>query len=277
MTTLITEGLTPHNIFFRRYIHSSESIPLVLVMGYGGSLHAWPHSFVQQLSQRQEVIVFDNRGTGRSYRPNLISDFSVSNFAKDLQGLVDHLKLPKINLLGYSLGGCIALQFAYENPQRVNQLILMSTTAGGALYTSPGEDVLNRLLNPQGDSVQEMFMDTFSLCLSESNKQKYDKELIEIFQSSSEYLAPRITLTGQIKAYREFDAKAFLAKIVQQVKIIHGKDDRLTPVDNARKLADHLANAELIILDNCEHCPHIEQPSRIIGEICFDHLLPDFK
>ncbi len=277
MLAILTEGVSPQNIFFRRYRPETDSIPLVLVMGYGGSLSAWPQAFVQELSKRQDVIIFDNRGTGRSYRPNLISDFTISNFAKDLQGLLDHLKLRKINLLGYSLGGCIALQFAYENPQRVNQLILMSTTAGGALYTSPGEDVLNRLLNPQGSYTQEMFMDTFSLCLSERNVQKYEKELSEIYQSSSPHLAPRITLSGQLKAYRDFDAKSYLPKIVQRVKIIHGKNDRLTPVDNARKLADHLANAELIILDDCEHCPHIAQPSRIIGEILFDLPLPDYK
>ena len=268
MTRVITEGFTPQNIFFRRYLLKEESVPLVLVMGYGGSLDAWTHFFVEQLSKHQEVIIFDNRGTGHSYRPESISDFSISHFVSDLKGLLDHLSLSKVNLLGYSLGGSIALQFSHENAKRVNRLIIMSATAGGALYSSPGEEILNSLLNPEGSSQKEMFLSTFSLCLPKTNMQKYERELSEIFELSCENLPSKLTLSGQLKAYQEFDAQPFLAEILNPVKIIHGKNDRLTPVSNAIKLAEHIGTAELIILNDCEHCPHIEQPSRLIEEIC---------
>jgi pimeloyl-ACP methyl ester carboxylesterase len=83
--------------------------PLVLIMGYRLSSLAWPLDFVDALAERFTVVLFDNRGTGSSDKP--IFGYEVSNMARDLGALLDHLKIPRAHVLGYSMGGAIAQEF----------------------------------------------------------------------------------------------------------------------------------------------------------------------
>jgi len=80
--------------------------PLVLIMGYRLSSSAWPSSFIDGLSKRFTLILFDNRGTGLSDKPTF--GYEISNMAKDVRGLLDHLEITRANILGYSMGGAIA-------------------------------------------------------------------------------------------------------------------------------------------------------------------------
>lgn len=110
--------------------------PLVLIMGYRLSSLAWPLDFIEALAERFTVVLFDHRGTGNSEKPT--SGYEISNMAKDVGGLLDHLEIGRANVLGYSMGGAIAQEFVRQFPDRVLALALCATMCGGprAVYAS---------------------------------------------------------------------------------------------------------------------------------------------
>ena len=71
--------------------------PLVLIMGYRLSSLAWPLDFVEALAEQFTVVLFDNRGTGTSGKPTF--GYEISNMAKDVGGLLDHLAIARANVL----------------------------------------------------------------------------------------------------------------------------------------------------------------------------------
>jgi len=111
--------------------------PLVLIMGYRLSSLAWPLDFIEALAKRFTVVLFDNRGTGTSDKPT--SGYEISNMARDVSGLLDHLEIARVNVLGYSMGGAIAQEFVRQFPDRVFAVALCATMCGGprAVYASP--------------------------------------------------------------------------------------------------------------------------------------------
>src|SRR4030088_1910065 len=96
--------------------------PLVLIMGYRLNSRAWPLDFIEALAERFTVVLFDNRGTGTSDKPT--SGYEISNMARDVRALLDHLEIARANVLGYSMGGAIAQEFVRQFPDRVLGLVL---------------------------------------------------------------------------------------------------------------------------------------------------------
>jgi len=122
------------NIAFRV---QGEGPPLVLVMGYRLSSAAWPEALISALALQFSVITLDNRGTGLSDKP--VDGYAIANMALDLAGLLDELKISRTHILGYSMGGAIALEFERQFPDCVSGLVLCATMCGGprAIYAPP--------------------------------------------------------------------------------------------------------------------------------------------
>ena len=90
----------------------------------------WNPLLLEQLaSANYRVIIFENRGVGESTVGT--KEFSISQFANDTLGLLDALGISKADILGWSMGGMIAQQLAVTNPDRVDNLILYTTSCGG--------------------------------------------------------------------------------------------------------------------------------------------------
>ena len=103
-----------------------DGYPIVLIHGFGSK----KESFMAQipaLSQEFKVISFDNRGAGKSERPNM--PYTMEMFVDDIEGLMDYLEISTAHLLGLSLGGMIGLNFILKHPKRVNKLVLINTLA----------------------------------------------------------------------------------------------------------------------------------------------------
>ena len=111
--------------------------PLLLIMGYRLSSRAWPPEFIDALAKRFTLILFDNRGTGLSEKPAF--GYALSNIAKDICGLLEHLAIPRAHVLGYSMGGAVAQELACRYPERVQRLVLCATLCGGprTVYAGP--------------------------------------------------------------------------------------------------------------------------------------------
>ena len=95
--------------------------PETVVLHHGNAKNGrlW-YAWVPLLARQYRVIRLDARGFGRSTVPPEGYDWSLSGFATDLLGLLDHLELDKVHLIGETVGGTVALQFAYEHPERLH-------------------------------------------------------------------------------------------------------------------------------------------------------------
>ncbi|MFL6433616.1 MAG: alpha/beta fold hydrolase [Nitrososphaeraceae archaeon] len=103
--------------------------PLILFNGASDSMDAWDPSFLTGISSNHTVIVFDQRGIGNSTAGS--KPYTYPQLANDTAGLLDALKIPKADVMGYSLGGHIAQAFTISYPEKVNRLILVASSCGG--------------------------------------------------------------------------------------------------------------------------------------------------
>lgn len=262
-----TEAKTAGGIFFRKTFTDPELAPLVLVMGYGGSLRVWPPAFVNKLAERYTVITYDNRGTGLSIIPRDEQDYTIAKMAGDLNEVMETLSLTSCHLLGYSMGSCIALQYASTYLEKVKTLFILSGTAGGALYAKPAPELSAALARPEGQTLWDMYVSTWKLMYSPEAMQRCEAELKVIYENSKDLPTKPFVLQGHSHAFRNFDATGFLARITVPTTVLSGKDDRLMPVKNSLNLAEALPNARLVLIPGCEHAPHVQEEALVVKEI----------
>jgi 3-oxoadipate enol-lactonase len=95
--------------------------PLMMIQGWGIDITGW-ETIVEPLSKMFQVVVFDNRGTGRSEATP--GDYTIHQLADDAAALLDHLKIENAHVLGWSMGGMIAQELALAYPNKVDRLSL---------------------------------------------------------------------------------------------------------------------------------------------------------
>jgi 3-oxoadipate enol-lactonase len=100
--------------------------PLVLIVGLGTDISEW-NEIIRWLAKKYQVLAFDNRGAGRTDKPD--TPYSIDMMAHDTAGLMQTLGIEQAHILGISMGGRIALALALRYPERVNKLVLVSTSA----------------------------------------------------------------------------------------------------------------------------------------------------
>ncbi len=261
------EALATNGIFFRLYNKQSKDLPLLMIMGYGGCMFAWPEAFINRLAETRPVLIFDNRGTGRSNKLDENTELRIEQFADDLKGVLDFLSISDAHLFGYSMGGCVALEFARKYAALSNRVVLQSTTAGGKLYTGSDPEVKDRLANPRGNNFDEMLFDFFDLCMQADGVRRHRKLLDDICTKARPYPTPPRVLIPQLMAFRHFDASTFAAQLSQEFLVLHGESDRILKVENGRSLAQTLNNASSEFISNCGHCPHIESEELVVNRL----------
>lgn len=261
---VIVEHKTEGGIFYRTTTTPTSGNYLVLVMGYGGSLRIWPATFVNKLARTFKVITYDNRGTGLSIIPENPEEYTIKAMADDLHEVVKALGLAKHHLLGYSMGGCIALQYARDCQEQVKSLFLISTTAGGTFYAKPNKEISDALANPEGKTLWDIYMSTFRLMYSPEAFERCMPTFKAIYDVSNLLPTRPLALAGHSHAFKNFDGSSYLADFNMPTTILAGKEDRLMPVKNSENLAANIAGSNLVLWDDCEHGPHIQEEDAVV-------------
>ncbi|MDD3289089.1 MAG: alpha/beta hydrolase [Alphaproteobacteria bacterium] len=129
-----------------------EGTPLLLVMGYGGTMDVWAPEMVAELAKTRRVIMFDNRGMG--YSSATEDNFSIKMFAEDALALLTALNIEKADILGWSMGSLIAQEMALAQPAKTGKLVLYGT-ASNTVEVMKAIDVMGKM------SVEEFMANLF--------------------------------------------------------------------------------------------------------------------
>lgn len=226
--------------------------PLLMVMGLGASSASWPPELLSELARSFQVIVYDNRGTGLSDKPDV--PYSLEMFASDAVAIIDDLKLPRVHLLGVSMGGMIAQEVALRYGPRLQTLTLGCTTCGGKNAVPPPPESAQLLTAPRdGLSDAEVIRRGWPLA--------YTPEYIKTHRAELEASIPRLlanaTPTFIFKRHLEatYHLKTYerLPQITMPTLVITGANDVLMPARNSEILASRIPGASLHIIPNAGH------------------------
>jgi len=241
---------------------------LVLIRGLARS-HRYFQPIVPYLARYFRVVLFDNRGAGRSDRPR--GPYSSAQMADDVIAVMDAAGARDAWLLGMSLGGMIALDVARRHPARVAGLVLGSCTPRGKGYPVrvplwPKLLLAISALLPRsvGRRIQAF------VTLSDAFIDRADA-VMDRWDVLAAEDAPRIRdLLAHLAAIRSHDSVGWLDTIRQPTLVMAGEDDRLVPPANSRYLAERMPNAELEVIAHCGHNIETEQPGWMARRIlCF--------
>ncbi|MEI8348904.1 MAG: alpha/beta hydrolase [Candidatus Omnitrophota bacterium] len=245
-------------------IHGSGH-PLVLIAGLASDSQSW-QPIIGGLEKYFKVVVFDNRGIGRTLYPQ--ENFQISALALDTVCLLDELAIEKADILGHSMGGYIAQEIAIEYPERVNKLILASTCAATSQKNKSIFDDLLKIL--ENGKNYELFIRKF-LNLIFTPEYLSNKENIEsAVRAALDYPFP-VTLEGlrlQVEALNNFSSQDRLHKIKSATLLMSGRKDILVTPEEALVLADKIPFVKTLYLENAAHSFQVEQPDFFV-----DHTL----
>lgn len=235
-----------------------EGDALVLIIGYGGNCGEWFRQ-IPGLSQNYRVVAFDNRGAGRSDKPDV--PYSMQMFAQDIAGLLDTLAIDAAHIYGVSMGGMIAQEFAIRYPEKVISLILGCTLCGGRNAIAPDAEAMEFLFDIERakrltaeEITREMLQFIYTQEFIDNNP-----DIIEQFIANRvEHFPPLYCFMRQAEAIMSHDIYERLPQIKVPTLVIAGTADRLIPVDNSRILASTIPDAELVIMKNTGHGFFIE-------------------
>lgn len=242
--------------------------PVLLIMGFVMNASAWGPQ-IDALKPRYHVIAFDNRGAGRTTQPG--GAYTVPQLAADAAALLDHLGITSAHIVGASLGGMIAQEFALRYPARVRTLTLLCTTAGGS--HSPGFDALTERAKELLDltemapvtpeRVQEFALELFTPEFLKAPGPGFMAMVVETAQHPSTLAGAQ----GQMRAILGHDTYDRLPQIAAPTLVMAGADDVMVDAANAPILAERIPGAQLRIYPGLRHGFNAEQPELVNAEI----------
>ena len=214
------------------------------------------------------VIALDNRGVGKSSRPN--TPFTIDTFVEDIKELLEYLNVQEpIHLCGFSMGGWIALLFVLKYPHLVKTLILCGTNANLDPQRHE-QDLKSQEELIKNAPLEEIIQIMIPVCFSTSfrKKLKTDKELFDLIKSDMGLIAylndpPRYQdYVNQLIACEGYDVRELIHKIKQPTLIMVGSKDQLEPQLKSEFLHQKIPNSTLEVFDKLGHGFFIENPEK---------------
>jgi pimeloyl-ACP methyl ester carboxylesterase len=246
--------------------------PVILVMGLGTQMLAWPDGFCEALASRGHFVVrFDNRDAGLSThlhdapRPDPIAamrgdtssaSYTLSDMATDTADLIEALGLDSAHVVGASMGGMIGQHLAIEHPARVRSLTSIMSTPGDPTVGHPTEEAMAVLLAPPARTRDEAIERSVnSARVVGSPGFPFDEAAVRdrsrrAFDRAHDPLGMGRQLTA---IYASGNRTERLRGLDVPTLVIHGADDPLVRVDAGQATARAIPGADLVIIEGMGH------------------------
>lgn len=222
---------------------------LVLIHGAGGSHLMWGHA-IRSL-QGASVYALDLPGHGRS---DGRGRWSIGDYADFIARFLDAATLERVVIAGHSMGGAIALQYGLRDPTRLQGLALVGT--GARLRVNPA--IL--------EGLRQNFAAAVDLIIQYSFAPGADPSLIAAARKQM-LATPPAVLYDDFAACDAFDLMEKLGQINCPTQVICGSGDRLTPLKYSEYLRDHIAGAQLSVIESAGHMVMLERPKAVADAI----------
>jgi pimeloyl-ACP methyl ester carboxylesterase len=244
--------LTKLNGININYEVAGQGEPLVMIMGFAinrsGSMPQVPF-----LKKYYRVITFDNRGVGKSDKPQ--GPYSTKMMADDTVRLMDLLGIEKAHIIGASMGGMIAQELAINYPQRVMKLVLACTYARQD-KTSGDTQELAKLLQPT-PTPEKMASAMIGLAFNKP-LYRFTFGLIARIQTKFMGASGRVGIVGQSEACRKHNTLERLPSITAPTLVIVGTKDRIINPISSEVIASKIPNAKLVKVEGGSHTFSLE-------------------
>jgi pimeloyl-ACP methyl ester carboxylesterase len=242
--------------FAYREFGAPSAIPLVFLHHLTATLDDWDPAVLDGLAATRRVIIFDNRGVGRS---GGVTPDSVAAMARDAAAFLDAKGLKQVDLLGYSLGGFVAQLLAVTRPALVRRLILAGTGPAGGEGISDVEAVLTGAM--QKGAAQGRHPKSFLFFSPTSSSQRAGQEFLTRLAARKQDLdtaASNETIQAQVKAIAVWGSPSSakevdLGAIRQPALVVNGNHDIMVPTSNSIVLFEKLGNAQLSLYPDSGH------------------------
>jgi class 3 adenylate cyclase/pimeloyl-ACP methyl ester carboxylesterase len=238
---------------------------LVIPPGWVSHLQLqWEHpsarDYLEKGTRNQTFLFYDKHGCGLSERNRTV--FSLESEVRPLEAVVDHLKLKRFALFGFSQGGPIAIAYAIKYPKRVSHLILYDSYArGDAISTEELKKSFISLIHSAWGVGSKAFADIFLPGADVSTLKWFAR--LQREAATSEMAAKLLDLTYNL------DVKDLLPRLRVPTLVVHRKGDKAIPFNLGKEMASMIPNARFVPLEGSIHIPFFGDPDavlRITGE-----------
>lgn len=238
--------------------------PLLLIMGLGASRLMWTPQ-LEGLADKFKLIAHDNRGAGKSEKPE--GPYTIRTMADDAAALLDHLGIENAYVLGASMGGMIAQEFALSHPDKTRKVIFACTYAKPAPAVKAMASNLGPMLkqfNPQDAlktadlSIEGIKKNPMLSMLVETNFapgfiDKEPEKFTRIMKLTLEDMSPPDSFMAQMEACLNHDTTGRLKDLKVPAMVMHGVEDRLLPKTYGDELAELTPNAKYVTIPDTGH------------------------
>ena len=246
------------------YEMHGRGFPLLLIMGLKRNTEWW-YQQIPELSRHFQVIAFDNRGAGRSDKPEM--DYSISMFADDTAYLMDALGIKQTHVLGISMGGYIAQELAITCSDLVQRLVLGCTSCGGRKAVLMSDETRNAYVANEGLAHEQILRKDMHIYFSDEFIAREPKQIEQFMQISMRHVQPPDAFLRQFNACLGHDTVDRLGDISAPTLIMAGNDDHLVPTQNALILKELMPEAGLHLYPGKRHCFFMEEHKKFNREV----------
>lgn len=241
--------LETRGIYYRTNQWESSRPTLVFVHGLSGSSSAWD-AYEEHFKNSYNLLTFDLRGHGRSYRHKKYDAYDIGHFVDDMHELLLHCEVEKFVLISHSFGTLVALEFLAHYEEMVTHAVFLSPSF------APGKSTGAKLIAPFLALAPKL-----ELLPQRTNRGKHidyrkypdtgDWNLRRILADVPN-TGVRIYLYCTRQSF-DVDREGLLPHITIPVLIMHGKKDSIFPVENSLVMKERIRGAELILLEHADH------------------------
>ena len=251
-----------------------DGVPVLLIMGLGCTSDLW-FRIRPVLAKQYRTIAFDNRGVGHSDMPP--GPYSLETMSSDAAAVLDAAGEQRAHVIGVSMGGMIAQEFALTYPSRVRSLVLGCTSFGGRNAIAAEKDARDLIMGRANLAGEEACEASVPFIYDPGTPRARIDEDMAVRRRAG-FAQPRGYM-AQLQGIIGWECCDRLSQIQAPALIIHGESDRLIPPQNSELIAARIAGSQLVMLQHASHLFMTDQPEatqRVILDFLAAHNAPEF-